>query len=126
MIITSGGTVLLNLVFVNGTGVITPGDLPVASGIPLSVSPTGTTSYTLTVTNSAGVTVTQDVGITVVPAGAAMISPDEVQASGAQQTNSGSGFTNGVVLGEPFPASLTGTLSGTLTVRDDFLPPNSN
>ena len=63
--VTAGGTTNLTGVFANGTGVITPGDLPVTSGTAVSVTPTDTTTYTLTVTNAAGATVTQTVAVTV-------------------------------------------------------------
>ncbi len=49
-----GGSTNLTAVFTNGSGVITPGNLPIFSGTPLSVSPTATTTYTLTVTNPIG------------------------------------------------------------------------
>ena len=40
--ITVGGSASLTAVFSNGTGVITPGNLAVISGTPVSVSPTAT------------------------------------------------------------------------------------
>jgi fibronectin type 3 domain-containing protein len=63
--ITSGGTSSLTGVFANGTGVITPGNLTVTSGTAVSVSPSDTTIYTLTVTNTAGVTAAQTATVTV-------------------------------------------------------------
>ena len=51
--IEAGTSSSLTAVFASGTGVITPGNLAVTSGTPVSVSPTTTTTYTLTVTNSA-------------------------------------------------------------------------
>jgi len=48
-----GATASLVAVFANGTGVITPGNLPILSQVPLPVAPTTTTTYTLTVTNAA-------------------------------------------------------------------------
>jgi hypothetical protein len=66
--ITAGGSSALTAVFANGTGVITPGNLPVTSGTAVNVSPTASTTYTLTVTNPAGTAITQTASVTVVPA----------------------------------------------------------
>ena len=66
--ITAGGSAALTGVFANGTGVITPGNLAVTSGTPVSVSPIATTTYTLTVTNSSGTAVTKAANVTVTPA----------------------------------------------------------
>lgn len=63
--IALGGSTDLVPVFTNGTGVITPGDIAVNSGDQVSVSPTTTTTYTLTVTNLAGSTVGRSYTITV-------------------------------------------------------------
>ena len=52
--ITSGGNTQLTAVFANGTGVVTPGNLAITSGTPVTVSPSVTTTYTLTVTPSQG------------------------------------------------------------------------
>jgi hypothetical protein len=54
--ITSGAGTTLTGVFANGTGVITPGNLPATSGVGVSVSPTATTTYMLTVTGASGTT----------------------------------------------------------------------
>jgi len=66
--IIAGGTTTLTAVFANGAGVITPGNLAVTSGTPVSVSPTTTTTYTLTVTPTSGTAVTQTATVTVTPA----------------------------------------------------------
>jgi len=66
--ITVGGSASLTAVFSNGTGVITPGNLAVISGTPVSVSPAATTPYTLTVTPPVGAAITQMATVTVVPA----------------------------------------------------------
>ena len=66
--IAAGTSSSLTAVFANGTGVITPGNLAVTSGTPLSVSPAATSTYTLTVTNSAGTAIIQTATVTVVPA----------------------------------------------------------
>lgn len=123
MAITAGGSAQLIGVFSNGTGVITPGNLPATSGKPVNVTPSATTVYTLTVSNAEGSTATEEAGITVLPAGAAVITPNAVQASGAQQTTPGGTFSNSPVVGEPVPAVAAGSLAKTLLVRHDFLPP---
>ena len=66
--ITSGASTNLTGVFANGTGVITPGNLPATSGTAVSVSPTTTTTYTLTVTPTSGTAVTQTVTVTLAAA----------------------------------------------------------
>jgi len=63
--ITSGSSAILTGVFANGTGVITPGNLPATSGTGVSVSPTATTTYTLTVTDASGTAVTATATVTV-------------------------------------------------------------
>jgi hypothetical protein len=57
--ISSGTSSSLTAVFANGTGVITPGNITVTSGTAVSVSPTTTTIYTLTVTPPLGTAITQ-------------------------------------------------------------------
>jgi hypothetical protein len=65
--ITSGGSTQLTAVFANGTGVITPGNLAVVSGTPVTVNPASTTTYTLTVTplQGSGTPITQTTTVTV-------------------------------------------------------------
>lgn len=63
--ISSGSNSSLTADFTGGTGVITPGGIPVTSGTPVSVSPTTTTIYTLTVTPTSGTAVTQTVTVSV-------------------------------------------------------------
>jgi hypothetical protein len=65
--INAGGNTNLTAVFTGGTGVVTPGNLPITSGAPLSVNPITTTTYTLTVTNAAGSTTTATTTVTVNP-----------------------------------------------------------
>jgi len=123
MAITAGGSAQLTGVFTNGTGVITPGNLPVTSGKPVTVTPSATTVYTLIVTNPNGTSAHDEAGVTVVPAGAALVTPNAVQASGAQQATAGGSFSNGAVVGEPVPAKASASPSNTLQVRHDFQPP---
>jgi len=63
--ITAGASSKLTAVFSNGSGVITPGSISVASGTPVSVSPTATTTYTLMVTGTGGQSVSQTATVTV-------------------------------------------------------------
>jgi hypothetical protein len=114
--------VTLTGVFTNGTGVISPGNLTMTSGIGLTVTPTAPTTYILTVSKSAGTPVTKEAGVTVVPTGAVVLTPNLVQASGAQQTTPGGTFSNGPVVGEPVAAMTAATPSNSLQVRHDFSP----
>jgi hypothetical protein len=63
--IAAGSSSSLTASFTGGTGMITPGSLPVTSGTPVNVNPTATTTYTLTVTPPVGTAVTQTVQVTV-------------------------------------------------------------
>jgi hypothetical protein len=65
--ITVGSSTNLTAYFAYGTGVITPGNISVTSGVSVSVSPTATTIYTLTVTPTSGAAATQTVTVTVEP-----------------------------------------------------------
>lgn len=66
--IAVGSSVELTVEFVGGTGVINNGIGEVTSGTTISVTPTITTTYNLTVTNSAGsIAVTSFATVTVVP-----------------------------------------------------------
>ncbi len=128
--ITTGTSSSLTAVFANGTGMITPGNVPVTSGTPVSVSPTTTTTYTLTVTPPAGGTApTQTATVTVVPA-------PTITSFAASPTTVGSGgssnltgvFANGtgvitpgnitVTSGTPVSVSPTATTTYTLTVTN--------
>jgi hypothetical protein len=113
--------------FVNGTGMITPGNIPVTSGTAVNVSPAATTVYTLTVTPTSGTAVTQSVTVTVVP-------PPTITSFGASPGTIASGtsssltavFANGtgvitpgnltVTSGTPVSVSPTTTTIYTLTV----------
>jgi hypothetical protein len=63
--IANGASAALTGTFVNGTGIITPGNLPATSGVAVTVNPTMTTTYTLTVTPTSGTAVTATATITV-------------------------------------------------------------
>jgi hypothetical protein len=65
--ITAGASAALTGVFANGTGLITPGNLSATSGVAVMVSPTATTTYTLTVTPTSGTALTAMATVTVNP-----------------------------------------------------------
>jgi len=117
--ITAGGSTSLTGVFANGTGVITPANLPATSGTPVSASPSVTTTYTLTVTPTSGTAITQTVTVTVSPAAAPTItsftaSPASI-ASGSSSTLSW--VTTGATSISIAPGSFTSTsASGSTSV----------
>jgi hypothetical protein len=106
--ITDGSTAALTGVFANGTGVITPGNLPANSGVAVTVSPTTTTTYTLTVTPTSGTAVTATATITVNPAPTitSFIPIPITITTGSSATLTGV-FANGT--GVITPGSLTAT-----------------
>jgi len=65
--VTAGGSASLTAVFTGGTGVVMPGDISITSGKAVSVTPTQTTTYILTVTNTVGGTAAQEATVTVAP-----------------------------------------------------------
>jgi len=83
--ITSGNSSQLTGVFTGGTGVVTPGNLSLTSGTALSVSPTATTTYTLTVTNAANTAVTQTASVTVTAANPMITVTPNTAVVGTQQ-----------------------------------------
>ena len=122
--VTAGASSSLTGVFSSGTGVITPGNVSVTSGTTVSVSPTDTTTYTLTVTNAAGATTskTATVGVNpVVPAmpsnltataGNASVVLSWTASAGATSYNVYRGTTAG---GESTTALATGITTTTHT-----------
>jgi len=129
--VTDGASAKLTAVFDNGTGSITPGNLSVTSGTPVSVTPPNdtTTTYTLTVTGSSGAiasatTAVQAVAAPVITSFAA--SPATIN-SGQSSSLTGvfSGGT-GVITpgnlsatsGTAVPVSPTTTTTYTLTVTN--------
>jgi fibronectin type 3 domain-containing protein len=116
--IAAGGTASLTGVFANGTGIITPGNLPVTSGTPVSVTPSNTTTYTLTVTNAAGVTAAQTATVTVSPVSAAAPTITSFAANPTSIATDGSASLTGVFAngtGVITPGNLPAT-SGTAVV----------
>lgn len=63
--IRSGQSVSLTSWFTGGTGILSPGEIPVTSGVQVSVMPLTSTPYTLEVTNSLGVKATASLAINV-------------------------------------------------------------
>ena len=63
--IAIGNSTQITAVFSGGTGIITPGSIPVSSGDTITVSPSTSTSYTLTVVNPAGTQAGHTIRITV-------------------------------------------------------------
>ena len=66
-IITVGDTITAQVSFINGQGDLEPGVGAVASGATLTLQPTQSVVYTLTVTNAAGTSVAVSQSVTVVP-----------------------------------------------------------
>jgi hypothetical protein len=90
--INYGQSASLTGVFSGGTGLITPGNITATSGAAVSVNPTATGSYTLTVTATNGTQVSQTAKVTVNPI--ITVSPNTAVIIGTQQqfTAAGSGF----------------------------------
>ena len=123
-----GGSSNLTAVFANGSGVVTPGNLPIFSGTPLSVTPTTTTTYTLTVTNPIGSSTTSTATVTYnagAPAISSFTANPTTIAAGASSSLTAD-FTNGtgvitpgniaVTSGTPVSVSPAATTTYTLTV----------
>jgi uncharacterized protein YjbI with pentapeptide repeats len=86
--IATGATTQLTAVFSGGTGSIDNSVGTVTSGTPVTVSPSATTTYTLTVDNGAGVKVTSTATVTVagVEGTAVALSLDSIQPVVGQPT----------------------------------------
>lgn len=63
--ITSGQSSTLSATFASGTGRVNPGNLAINSGSSVTVRPTSSTTYTLTVTNTSGQTATRNATVSV-------------------------------------------------------------
>jgi fibronectin type 3 domain-containing protein len=110
--ISAGGSASLTAVFANGTGVVTPGNIAVTSGTAVTVSPTATTTYTLTVTNSSGETIAQTATVTVTPVAPDAPSITSFAASPTSITSGGTASLTGVF------ANGTGVITpGNLAVK---------
>jgi hypothetical protein len=126
--ITAGSSSSLTAVFTGGTGVITPGNLAITSnGAAVQVSPTTTTTYTLTVTPPVGAAITQTVTVTVNSAPAItsfVASPATITAGSSSSLTADFTGGTGVITPGNLPAtsgtavsvSPTSTTTYTLTV----------
>ena len=124
--INPGQATALTGVFAGGTGVISPGNLSVTSGLAINVTPTATTTYTLTVTDPAGLPVSQTTSVTVLAASITSFTatPAIIPAGGSAQLTGI--FSNGTgvitpgnlsaVSGTPVPVTPAATTTYTLTV----------
>lgn len=68
VLLTAGESIQLTAAFSGGTAMLSPGNLAVESGVPLSLSPTAPTVFVLTVKNTKGEVQTAQIAIDVVPA----------------------------------------------------------
>ncbi len=114
--ITSGSSTNLTAIFAGGTGTISPGNQSISSGTPLSVSPTTTTTYTLTVSPPVGtVTASQTTMVTVNPAATITsftASPNQIESGSSTSLTSYFSGGSGVITG---PGNLiTAVTSGQL------------
>jgi hypothetical protein len=128
--VTAGGTASLKGVFTNGKGVITPGNLPATSGTAVSVTPSHTTTYILTVANASGGTSAQAATVTVTPAAPTIASfaatPATITAGGTASLTGVFASGTGVITPGNLPASSgtavsvtpTDTTTYTLTVTN--------
>ncbi|MGA2217197.1 MAG: hypothetical protein ABSG51_03875 [Terracidiphilus sp.] len=114
--ITDGQSATLTGVFSNGAGVITPGNLPAISGTAVTVTPTATTTYTLTVTPSSGSAVTSTAMVTVNPATVAptvTVTPSASSITTAQALTVTAAVSGGT--GNPTPTGTVTLTSGSYT-----------
>ncbi|HJV91190.1 MAG TPA: kelch repeat-containing protein [Holophagaceae bacterium] len=118
--INPGGTTLLVPNFMGGTASIDQGVGPVTSGVPVSVSPAATTTYTLTVLGSKG-----DVAVAkatvVVGLRSLEITPAQVALSGGQTTT----FT-AVATGLADPTVTWFAEEGTIDALGNHTAPNAS
>ena len=131
--ITAGGSTQLTASFTNGTGMVTPGNLSITSGTPLSITPATTTAYTLTVTGAAGsspasvtgtstVTVVAAPSITSFNASKAVVYPTLTATNLTAVFSSGTGSVNqsvgAITSGTPITVNPSLTTTYTLTVTN--------
>lgn len=117
--ITTGDSSQLTATFAGGSAVITnnrdASTIAPASGTPAVVSPSLTTTYTLTVTNTAGDSITATATVTVVPpptATALIAMPDTITAGTSSQLTATFSGGTGVITFNTGPGSIN-TASGT-------------
>jgi len=75
LVVTGPGS-SLSFAYAGGTGALDQGIGPVPSGVPVTVTPAATTTYTLTVTNALGATVSAQCTVTVAMVGQSFAIPD--------------------------------------------------
>jgi hypothetical protein len=125
--ITAGSTSNLTGVFSNGTGVITPGNLTVSSGVPVTVAPSSTTTYTLKVTGSNGRSTSKSVTVTVTtPPSISSFTANPTSITAGSTSNLTGVFTGGtgvitpgnlaITSGKSVSVKPTSTTTYTLTV----------
>jgi len=134
--ITSGSSTTLTAMFSNGTGSVDNSVGVVTNNAAVTVSPTLTTTYTLTVSNTAGSFVTKTAIVTVVPAPAitsftpalaTIVSGNTTTLTALFSGGTGS-VNNGVgavTTGTPVNISPTTTTTYTLTVTNTATTPAS-
>lgn len=130
--VTAGTSTTLTASFTGGTGSVDRSIGSAVSGAPLSVSPTQTTTWTLTVTNAAMESATETVTVTVVPApviisftssatdltvGSAPVLTAEFSGGTATITGISSQFGNGQPVASQ-PLTAPGPRTHTLTVTN--------
>ena len=115
--ILSGASTTLTAVFSNGSGFITPGNLAVTSGTPVTVTPPYTTKYTLTIINAAGVSRSANASVGVAPATPAITSFTASPSSIAPGASSAltAVFANGT--GVIMPGNIAVTNGTPVTVK---------
>jgi hypothetical protein len=127
--ITAGSSSSLSATFSGGTGVVTPGNISITSGTPVSVTPSATTTYTLTVTGAGNATASTTTTVTVVPAPVITsfsASPTSITAGGSSSLTGAFTGGSGIITpgnisatsGTPVPVSPTMTTTYTLTVTN--------
>jgi hypothetical protein len=114
--IVSGNTTSLTAVFTNGTGTVNNGVGAVISGTPVNITPTATTTYTLTVSNAATTPATVTATTTVI----VDVPPAFTTANNTTFTVGSNGSFTVRTSGNPV-AALTGVgaLPGTVTFHDN-------
>jgi len=114
-VVTLGSSVNLVAYFANGAGIITPGNISVVSGSAISVSPTVTTTYTLTVTGSTGPAANSTVTVNVVaPPSIASFAATPASIAAGETVSLAAIFSNGT--GVVTPGNLTITSGALLYV----------
>jgi hypothetical protein len=118
--INAGGSTTLIATFTGGTGLVTPGNLSITSGTALTVSPSSTTTYTITVTNAASTAVTQTVTVTVIPQPAitSFVSNHAAVTDGATASLTAV-FTGGTGVITPGNISVTSGVGASVTPPSD-------